>query len=522
MQKQEIILKFYRDHKSYSEIAKELAIDWRTVKKYISQYRRAEKALQSESDAINSIKVMELQCEIVQAPRYIQKKPRSKRRLSAEIQKEIDRYLLENEQRRKKGFHKQLLKKQDIYGLLKSQGQDIGYTTVCNYIREQEEKHREAFIKQVYAPGSVCEFDWGEVKLKIGGIEKKYHLSVFTSAYSNYRYSKLYQRQDGYCMSDAHASFFEHVGGSYGQMVYDNTRTVIRKFIARNEKQPTELLLQLSTYYRFGYRFCNAYRGNEKGHVERSVEYIRRKAFAYQYCFNTLEEAQVYLEKIVSQLNHQSDAEGKSAEVLFEQERANLQRVGPRFEHFVYQDLRVDKYSTICYQTNHYSVPDHLVGKLVQVKIYPHQLSCHYQNQLVSSHPHQYSRASWYIRLEDYLPTLQRKPGALSGSLAIKQTSDEIKQLYNCYFKEHPRDFVEMMLYIKEKQIDIKEMKETIEKIQHNNLGENSFAKIRCLLEQKADGVVESPSQKGDIEIASKELLNQLAQLQKMTFNEFI
>ena len=35
-------------------------------------------------------------------------------------------------------------------------------------------------------------------------------------------------------------------------------------------------------YYQFGFRFCNVRKGNEKGHVERSVEYIRRKAFALE------------------------------------------------------------------------------------------------------------------------------------------------------------------------------------------------------------------------------------------------
>lgn len=53
-------------------------------------------------------------------------------------------------------------------------------------------------------------------------------------------------------------------------------KVAVKRFVGRQEKEPTEALLKLSTYYGFAFRFCN---GNEKGHVERSVEYIRRKAF---------------------------------------------------------------------------------------------------------------------------------------------------------------------------------------------------------------------------------------------------
>ncbi|HEY5500016.1 MAG TPA: hypothetical protein VIK20_06505 [Bacteroidales bacterium] len=48
--------------------------------------------------------------------------------------------------------------------ILHDRGIEIGYTTVCNYIRSKQGKspvNKEAFIRQQYTPGSVCEFDWG-------------------------------------------------------------------------------------------------------------------------------------------------------------------------------------------------------------------------------------------------------------------------------------------------------------------------------------------------------------------------
>lgn len=39
----------------------------------------------------------------------------------------------------------------------------------------------------------------------------------------------------------------------------------VKNFVGLSEKEPTDSLLKLSIYYDF--RFCNAYAGNEKGHV---------------------------------------------------------------------------------------------------------------------------------------------------------------------------------------------------------------------------------------------------------------
>ena len=56
-------------------------------------------------------------------------------------------------------------------------------------------------------------------------------------------------------------------------------------------------------YYGFKYRFCNTARGNEKGHVERGVEFVRRKAFSIKTEFNSIEEANKHIEESLFKLN---------------------------------------------------------------------------------------------------------------------------------------------------------------------------------------------------------------------------
>ena len=207
------------------------------------------------------------------------------------------------------------------------QDQAIGYTTVCNYIKEKQGKRspKEAYIRQDYIPRAVCEFDWGEIKLYIAGKLTRFQLTVFTAAYSNYRFATIYQRQDTLAFMESHVSFFEHLQGVYKEMVYDNMRVAVSKFIGSHEKEPTRVLLQQRGHYHFGHRFCNSYRGNEKGHVERSVEYIRRKSFAVKSHFNILEEATAWLHIKIAVLNNtKQKLTGKTANELLDDEKTAL------------------------------------------------------------------------------------------------------------------------------------------------------------------------------------------------------
>ncbi len=95
--------------------------------------------------------------ELVSAPKY-ESSTRQRRKLTAELRARIAEYLKQNQEKRSRGLHKQLMKKIDIWETLCMEGYEIGYTTVCNYIREQELGKREAFIKQDYAAGQECEF----------------------------------------------------------------------------------------------------------------------------------------------------------------------------------------------------------------------------------------------------------------------------------------------------------------------------------------------------------------------------
>lgn len=82
-------------------------------------------------------------------------------------------------------------------------------------------------------------------------------------------------------------------------------RVAIKEF-AGVEKKPTDALLRMSNFYRFHYRFCNIRAGWEKEYVERSVEYVRRKAFSMNLYFENPEDAGRHLLATCEKINTRS------------------------------------------------------------------------------------------------------------------------------------------------------------------------------------------------------------------------
>lgn len=450
VEKQEIILSHFREGKSQWQIHRETGMARKTIRKYINEYEKKKQQLLScPSDNKELIE------DIVAPPKY-DSSNRIKRKLTSEIIERINFFLKENEIKKATGRSKQQKKKIDIYECLVEEGYDISYPTVCNYIREKVDERKEAYIRQEYELGETCEFDWGYVKLIIDGKPKTFQMAVFTSAKGNYRYAALYHNQKMENFLDAHVNFFNDIGGVYQEVVYDNMKVAVKRFVSKTEKEPTEDLLKLSLYYGFKYRFCNTRRGNEKGHVERSVEYVRRKAFSKQERFTSLDEANKYLKKELTKINLRKTKynDEKSPQDILNAEKEYLIELMPSYDTARTCELRVNKYSVVSIDENKYSVPDKLVGKFVFAKIYPKEIFIYHKDRLIAKHRRNYANHAWIIKIEHYINTIKKKPGSLHSSTAMRQMNPMLHTIYNKYYTENPKDFVDLLELVSEKGLD--------------------------------------------------------------------
>jgi hypothetical protein len=507
LQKQEILIRHFRDGQSLRKIANELAINRRTVKRYVERYLAKRQQL-DEAGRVEEGFVEEL----VQAPQY-NSANRSRRRLTQDIARQLDEFMSANQAKRARGLHKQVMKKVDMWEALREGGHRIGYTSVCNYVRSRLGGKREVYIKQQYEAGVSCEFDWAEVRLVIAGKEERLMLAVFTAAMSNYRYARLMWRQDLPSFQQAHVDFFTHLKGVHAELVYDNMRVTIRQFTV-NGKEPTDGLLRLATYYQFRWRFCNVARGNEKGHVERSVEYVRRKSFSRHEEFDSLEAANAHLEAVLERLNALPlHGKEESAAMLLELERPHLFPSPPPFDCAQIEEVRVDKYSTICSGTNHYSVPEQWTGRRVQLRIYPTQLVVYGEGRQLCRHERRKGQYGWYLQLEHYLDTLRRKPGAVAGSVALASAETSLRRFYERYCTQQPRLFIDLLHYQRHKELSWQQIEAAVARLPHTRPEGISLDMIKVLCEQGTPAAAPVAPRDCAIEQASRQQLAQVAEL---------
>ena len=279
---------------STREVARQTGRDRETVSKYWNEYRRELSRLEEPEADVRAI-----QESLLREPKY-NGKNRKRRKYTEEVDKRVKEILKEEERKDRLlgAGHKQGLTNKQIHEKLVSEGYDISGVTISIALAEIRKRQREVFIRQQYELGDRLEYDFGEVFLDCGEGVKTYHMAVLSSPGGGFRWLYLYTNQKKAVFMDSHVRFFEMMGGCHREIVYDNMRNVVSKFIGMNEKELNEDLMKMSTYYGFQINVTNCFKGNEKGHVESSVKILRNQIFANAWQFNSLEDAQEYAQNL--------------------------------------------------------------------------------------------------------------------------------------------------------------------------------------------------------------------------------
>ena len=477
------IIKLKETGMSNRGVARELGIDKKTVNKYWNEYKEN---IQRLSETTDTNEITQIQEDITSAPKY-NSDSRTRRKVTPEFLNALEK-ILEDEEKKIKvlGTNKQALTKQQIHELLKQQGFSLSYPTVVLEIKRIKSSGNECFIKQDYDFGDRLEYDFGEVKLVINGVVKRYYIAVLSSPSGNFRWCYLYDNCKKEVFMDSHVRFFEMIGGVWKEVVYDNMRNVVSKFVGKNEKELNEDLVKMSLYYGFEINVTNAFSGNEKGYVEGSVKYLRNKIFAKNYKFNSEESAIEYMESQLMKLNQNSK---------IEEEKKKLKPTKPPLELANIKKSFVNKYSFVQIENNFYSVPEYLVGLNVTSKIYYNKILIYSNNEFVCEHKKIDGVKKISADIRHYLKTLTFKPGALRNSYVLK-SNPKLKSIFDKYYTNNPKKFIDIISKNKEvsdddlEKILITNSGNLVENTRYNN-NINNLARVQtCMYNQIMIGVV--------------------------------
>lgn len=231
-------------------------------------------------------------------------------------------------------------------------------------------------------PGAQAQVDWGDEGRILAhvGIPKVYSFHM-TLSYSRDPFCCFTTSQDLATFFECHCQAFAHFGGVPMAIVYDRTKTVVRRHVAPGEAVPLHPeAVAFAGHYDFDPDVLAAYRPTGKGRVERQVAIVRDhvlagRAFASVEEMNSAFTAWVPLRRAKVHGTH-----GEVIGVRAVRDHTALRPL-PQIPYVVAQrHLRyVGKDCLVAFEANLYSVPARKVRprQLVEVRATRSQVTLH-------------------------------------------------------------------------------------------------------------------------------------------------
>ena len=129
-------------------------------------------------------------------------------------------------------------------------------------------------------PGAQAQVDWGDEGDLFGTGRKVYSFHMVLS-YSRDPFCCYTHSMDAAAFWGSHIRAFAHFGGVPGSIVYDRTKTIVRKHVRPGHAVPLHpAAVAFSGHYGFDIDVLAAYRPTGKGRVERQVKIVRDHVLA--------------------------------------------------------------------------------------------------------------------------------------------------------------------------------------------------------------------------------------------------
>jgi transposase len=297
-----------------------------------------------------------------------------------------------------------------------------GYDQVRRYVGTHRRDRRETFIPLAHDPGQRLECDFGHIHVDFPDGRVMVPVLVTAWGYSNYSFAQAMPSERTEAILAGMVAAFEFFGCVAREVWWDNPTTVVRQIFKGRERRPNERYAALASHYAFDALFCMPARGNEKPRAETRVKVVQRQwATPVPRCAD--------LDALNAYLNQRSRDEalrtiagyGEPIGQRFLLDRAKaLPLPAHRFDACVSQPAQVDKYQTVRFDGNSYSVPRKCAFRTVTVKGYIERVEVVERGQLVARHARSYGHGKQVLDPLHYLATLERRPAALDHAPVLR------------------------------------------------------------------------------------------------------
>ncbi|MGO9600702.1 MAG: IS21 family transposase, partial [Isosphaeraceae bacterium] len=293
-----------------------------------------------------------------------------------------------------------------------------GYAQVQRYVLKHRRRERETFIPLGHLPGQRLEADFGHIYVDFPEGRRQIPFLVTSRAYSNYPFVLALPFERTEAILEGMVTAFEFFGCAPREVWWDNPKTVATLILLGRQRQLHPRYAALASHYAFDPRFCMPARGNEKPDAESTVKAVQRRFATPVPKVRDLDELNAYFRQRCEaerQRTVQSLFSPFEIGTRLAEEQAIATRLPEhRFDPCVIRPAApADKYQTVAFDRNRYSVPRQFAFQMVTVKGYVDRVVIVAQGQVVATHTRCLRHDTMVLDPLHYLATLGRKPGAL-------------------------------------------------------------------------------------------------------------
>jgi transposase len=315
--------------------------------------------------------------------------------------------------------------------LVAEHGAAVSERQVCRYVHDKRRELGEVgevFVPLVSDAGVEGEVDWGQAKVVLRGERVEVHLFEMRACFSGAQFVMAFRDETQQAFLEGHVRAFEWFQGVFDVLRYDNLKSAVVRVLRGRRRVESDRFVALRSHYRFESSFClPGVRGaHEKGGVEGGVGRFRRRHLVPVPEVGSIEELNELLEEACwVDLERTITGQAETVGQRLDRERLLLGTL-PREQHPTWEEAtpRVDGKALATVRTNRYSVPASLAGLRIRAKIGAGEISFWHDGTLVARHERLHGHHQISAQLDHYLDLLQRKPGALARSLALRQQRD--------------------------------------------------------------------------------------------------
>jgi transposase len=344
----------------------------------------------------------------VEPPGYRRTKPRHKPKIEPFLP--IIEEILESDRKAPK---KQRHTAQRIWERLRDEHGFTGKPTIVkDAVRTWRNGHQEVFLPLSHRPGEA-QVDFGFAQVKLNGQATKVALFVMTLSYSDALVIQVFPRECTEAFLEGHKRAFAFFGGVPRRISYDNSKIAVAKITGSRQREVTKEFLRLKSHFLFQDHFCLVRRPNEKGHVERLLDFARTNYLVpVPEVASLVELNAALLQRCQADLDRQLYGKSAPKAVLLEEERPALLPIPPQeFEARRVKPASVSSLSLVRFDTNNYSVPVKYAHRKVLVVATVDEIRLVHEDRLIARHPRHWGREKYLFEPVHYLALLERKPG---------------------------------------------------------------------------------------------------------------